>query len=230
MKLTQRAIDLVKEFEGMRLKAYLDPVGIVTIGYGYTNRAGFGPGVKMGDVWTEEKADVMLVQGLNLFGDKIKPHIKAPITANQFGAFVSLAYNIGWQSFIKSTALKRFNAGDTNGAAEAMMWWNKAGGEVLRGLTRRRQAEVDLFLSEPRAAHSAGASVKPDPERTSPAKSTTLQAAAGAAVSGAGSAAYAVGQLDSTAQTVVAVGAVIAGLCLAWIMRERLRKWAGGDR
>ena len=230
MKLTQRAVDLVKEFEGMRLKAYLDPVGVLTIGYGYTNRAGYGPGVKTGDVWTEEQAEAMLEQGLEMFADKIRPYIHAPITDNQFGAFVSLAYNIGWQSFIKSTALRRFNNGDIEGAAAAMLWWNKAGGRVLRGLVRRRQAEVDLFMSEPRAAHSSGASIKPDPERSSAIKSTTLQATAGAAVSGAGSAAYAIGQLDSTAQTVVIVGAVVAGLCLAWIMRERLRKWAGGDR
>ena len=227
MKLTQRAVDLVKEFEGKRLDAYLDPVGIVTIGYGYTNRAGFGPGVQMGDVWTEAKADAMLAQGLEMFADKIRPHIKRPITDDQFGAFVSLAYNIGWQSFIKSTALKRFNRGDTAGAADAMLWWNKAGGKVLRGLTRRRQAEVDLFMSETREAASAGAAAKPDPE-PSAAKSTTLQAAAGAAVSGAGSAAYALGQLDSTAQTVVIAGAVLAGLCLLWIMRERIKKLAAG--
>jgi uncharacterized protein (TIGR02594 family) len=84
---------------------------------------------------------------------------------------------------------------------------------------RRSPNEIEVEATNPASKN-----------RTSPAKSTTLQAAAGAAVSGAGSAAYAVGQLDSTAQIVVAVGAVVAGLCLAWIMRERLRKWAGGDR
>ena len=66
--------------------------------------------------------------------------------------------------------------------------------------------------------------------RSSAAKSTTLQATAGAAVSGAGSAAYAIGQLDDTAQTVVIVGALLAGLCLLWIARERIKKWAAGDR
>jgi len=66
--------------------------------------------------------------------------------------------------------------------------------------------------------------------RTTPFQSTTLQAAVGAAVSGAGSVAHALGQLDGDAQTYVVVGAVLAGLCLIWIMRERLRKWAGGDR
>jgi lysozyme len=229
MKLTQAAVDLVKHFEGKRLKAYLDPVGVVTIGYGYTNRAGFGPGVKKGDTWTEEKADEMLRRGLEMFGEKIRPHIKARATDEQFGAFVSLAYNIGWQSFIRSTALKRFNAGDVAGCAEAMLWWNKSGGKVMRGLVRRREAEVSLFWGG--GAHKEDmANVTPDPERSTPAKSTTIQAATGAAATGVGTAAYAVGQLDSTAQLVVIGGAVLICIFALWIAKERLRKWAEGVR
>jgi len=144
--ISDDAIALVKEFEGKELRAYLDPVGVVTIGYGYTNRAGYGPGVKIGDVWTERQADEMLREGLTRFARQIHPGFKIKPNPDQFGAFVSLAYNIGPGAFLSSTALKRWNAGDVEGAAEALQWFNKAGGKVLRGLVRRREAEAALVL------------------------------------------------------------------------------------
>lgn len=146
MKINKATVDLVKKFEGLKLKAYICPAGIVTIGYGYTNRAGFGPGVRMGDVWTEQMADEMLHEGLERFSRQMIPMFKRQPTENQFGAFVSLAYNIGVGAFSKSTSLRRFNAGDIAGSAEALTWFNKAGGKVLRGLVRRREAEKALFL------------------------------------------------------------------------------------
>lgn len=147
MKVNQATVDLVKEFEGKKLNAYLDPVNVVTIGYGYTNRAGFGPGVKMGDTWSEHMAEEMLAEGLDRFAAEIRPLFKRIPNENQFGAMVSLAYNIGTGAFARSTCLKRFNAGDVVGASEALTWFNKAGGKVLRGLERRREAEKALFLT-----------------------------------------------------------------------------------
>lgn len=147
MNINQATVDLVKEFEGLRLKAYRDPVGVVTIGYGYTNRAGFGPGVDMGDVWTEDRAEEMLRKGLDVFADQIRPHFTREPNENQFGAMLSLTYNIGAGAFADSTCLRRFNEGDEEGAAEALTWFNKAGGKVLRGLVRRREAERQLFLT-----------------------------------------------------------------------------------
>lgn len=148
-EISDNAIDLVKRFEGCELRAYRDPVGVLTIGYGYTNRAGYGPGVKDGDVWTEEQADAMLRDGLERFAAGIQPHFTRKPNPDQFGAFVSLAYNIGQGAFIKSTALRRWNAGDVAGSAEALQWFNKAGGRVLSGLVRRREAEAALLLSSP---------------------------------------------------------------------------------
>lgn len=147
MKINAATVDLVKEFEGLRLEAYRDPVGIPTIGYGYTSDAGFGPGVKMGDVWTEEQAEEMLSEGLDRFAAKIRPLFTRIPNENQFGAMLSLSYNIGAGAFARSTCLKRFNAGDVAGAAEALTWWNKAGGRKLAGLVRRREAEKALFLT-----------------------------------------------------------------------------------
>lgn len=227
-EIIQEAVDLVKHFEGKYLEAYHDPVGIVTIGYGYTNRAGYGDGVKMGDVWTEEKAERMLVEGLSRFADRIRPHFKRQPTPNQFGAFVSLAYNIGPGAFAKSTALRKFNAGDINGAANAILMWNKAGGKVLRGLVRRREAERVLFLAE-----SNEARVQPDKPNENIAKSTTLQAAAAVGASGVAAGTQvvdAVSVLPPVSQYILIGAGVVFALGLLWICKERIRKWADGDR
>jgi lysozyme len=228
--IPQAAVDLVKEFEGCRLQAYLDPVGIPTIGYGLTTGALPGVVVQMGMTITQREADEYLERTLARFADQIWPAFSRYPQPHQFGAMVSLAYNIGTGAFRKSTALKRFNAGDTAGTAEAMLWWNKAGGKVLRGLVRRREAEVALFLGEPDGVAVAETSAKPDSMRENLASSTTIGATAGTAIAGATGAATAISQLDGAAQLVVIGAAVLAGLLLIWIARERLRRWAEGVR
>lgn len=135
------AYDLLKEFEGLRLEAYKDVAGVWTIGYGHTG------GVKAGDSITLEQAKQLLDQDLVRFEKAVNDGVKRPMTQNQYNAFVSLAYNIGVSGFLGSTALRRFNAGDVKGAADAITWWNQAGGKVVKGLVRRRAAERDLFLT-----------------------------------------------------------------------------------
>ena len=147
MKINAAALQLVKDFEGFRADAYADPVGIWTIGYGTTARAGLGIDPKPGMKITEAEASRLLMAGLEKFARLIVPGIKVPVTDNEFGAMLSLAYNIGPGAFLKSSVLRRFNAGDKAGAADAFLMWNKAGGKVLKGLTRRREAERALFLS-----------------------------------------------------------------------------------
>lgn len=150
--INQATFDLVEEFEGLRLKAYKDAVGVWTIGYGTTAAAGLGIDPKAGMSITEAEAKSLLAEGLERFAASIRPKITAPINDNEFGAFLSLAYNIGPGAFAKSSALRKFNAGDKAGAADAILLWNKAGGKVLAGLTRRRKAERELFMT-PVAAH-----------------------------------------------------------------------------
>lgn len=145
--INKATLDLVKEFEGLRLKAYKDAVGVWTIGYGITAAAGLGIVPKAGMSITEDEAESLLLKGLEKFAGSIRPKITAPINDNEFGAFLSLAYNIGPGAFAKSSALRKFNAGDKVGAADAILLWNKAGGKVLAGLKRRREAERALFLS-----------------------------------------------------------------------------------
>jgi lysozyme len=153
MIVNQAAIDLIKEFEGFEEKAYRDPVGILTIGYGTTKAAGVGIDPQLGMTITQDDAERYLQLAVQKFAAKIEDMIDVPVTDNQFGALVSLAYNIGPSALAKSTVMKRLNAGDYQGAADAFAMWNKAGGKVLAGLTRRRAAERALFLKpddEPR--------------------------------------------------------------------------------
>jgi len=149
--MNEATIALVKSFEGFEPTAYVDPVGILTIGYGTTAAAGVGIIPRPGMTITEAEATEYLMRGLDKFAGQIRDGIRAPINENEFGAFVSLAYNIGPGAFLSSTALRKFNAGDKAGAADAFLLWNKGtvNGKkvVLNGLVRRREAERALFLT-----------------------------------------------------------------------------------
>lgn len=142
MKISQKGVSLVKEFEGFELKAYRDSVGVVTIGYGST-----GSHVFMGQVITEPQAEALLIKDLSRFESGVNDLVKVPLTQNQFDALVSFSFNLGLGNLKSSTLLKKLNAKDYLGASKEFERWNKAGGKVLNGLTRRRLAEKELFLS-----------------------------------------------------------------------------------
>lgn len=145
--IPQTAVDLVAEFEGFRSHAYLCPAGVWTIGYGTTEASGVGLHIDAGRSVSEPHARLYLRHTLANFGEKIRPKVLAPLDLNQWAAMLSLAYNIGPKAFARSSVLRLFNAGDTQGAADAFRMWNKAGGKVLKGLKRRREAERALFLT-----------------------------------------------------------------------------------
>jgi lysozyme len=171
MNINQATVDLVKKWEGFKPDAYLCPAGVWTIGYGITAGAGIGVTPKRGDKVTREEAERHLRLALERFAAQIRPAITAPINENEFGAFLSLAYNIGVGGFRGSSALRHFNAGDKARAAEAIKLWNKAtvNGKrvVLQGLVNRREDEVRLFRSPPTARPVAP--VSPAPPTTPPA-------------------------------------------------------------
>ena len=147
MKISSRGLELIKDFEGFSSSAYLDVVNIPTIGWGNTFYED-GTKVKMGDQITKTDALKLLEVVANRdFADKIFPSIKVKVSQSQFDAMVSLAYNIGAGAFLKSTLLKKVNAGDFAGAGEEFLRWNKTGGKEVLGLTRRREREKQLFLS-----------------------------------------------------------------------------------
>jgi lysozyme len=144
-KIAKPGLDLIKSFEGLQLTAYLDIVGVPTIGYGCTN------GITKDDVKnkrsiTEQQATDMMLHELEQFENGVEKCVTIPISQNQFDALVAFSYNVGLGALQKSTLLKILNAGDVSGAAEQFLRWNKAGGAEVKGLTRRRQAERSLFL------------------------------------------------------------------------------------
>ena len=147
MKISNNGINLIKHFEGLSLKPYLDVVNIPTIGWGNTFYED-GTKVTLKDKpITEERALKLLEVVVNRdFADKIFPSIKVKVSQSQFDAMVSLAYNIGVGAFLKSTLLKKVNAKDFTGASEEFLRWNKASGKEVLGLTKRREREKQLFL------------------------------------------------------------------------------------
>lgn len=146
MKTNKDGIQLIKLFEGVHLKPYLDPIGIPTIGIGCIKYED-GRKVTMKDpAITDQRAIELLEHFLDLFEKQIEPLLKVKLNSNQFSAVVSFVYNVGPGNFEKSTLLKKINAKDFAGAANEFARWNKAGGKVLAGLTRRREAEKVLFL------------------------------------------------------------------------------------
>jgi lysozyme len=136
------ALSLIKEFEGLSLKAYKCPADVWTIGYGTTR------GVKPGQVISVAEAEAMLRADVDRFAKGVAESVKVPLAQHQFDALVSFAYNVGLGAFRTSTMLRLINKGELASAAKQFARWNRAGGRVLAGLTRRREAERKLFEGE----------------------------------------------------------------------------------
>jgi len=146
MKVNAEGYALLKRFEGCRLKAYLCPANVWTIGYGNTFYED-GTKVKQGDVITQQRADELAKFIVEQFADSIRPLIKQSLNDNQFSACVSLAYNIGIGGFKKSSVLKKLNVNPLDASiADSFRMWNKGGGVVLKGLVNRREAEIQLYF------------------------------------------------------------------------------------
>ncbi|HHA1489053.1 TPA: lysozyme [Enterobacter hormaechei subsp. xiangfangensis] len=146
MQTSEKGIALIKEFEGCKLTAYQDSVGVWTIGYGWTQPVDGKP-IRAGMTIKQETAERLLKTGLVSYESDVSRLVKVGLNQGQFDALVSFTYNLGARSLSTSTLLRKLNAGDYAGAADEFLRWNKAGGKVLNGLTRRREAERALFLS-----------------------------------------------------------------------------------
>jgi lysozyme len=147
-----RAVNLIKKWEGLSLKAYLCSAKVWTIGFGST-----GAHVKPGMTITLQEAEELLKKDLQRFVNALDKH-KLELNNNQYCACISLMFNIGIAAFNNSTLLKKLKAKDYKGAAEGFLKWNKVKGTVLKGLTNRREDERKLFL-EPMAAEATIAPV-----------------------------------------------------------------------
>jgi GH24 family phage-related lysozyme (muramidase) len=142
-------INLVKQFEGFSPQAYLDTSGLPVVGYGQTKI--HGKTVRMGQYITQAQADVALQQELAHLQKMVKSYVEVDLNPHQLGALTSLVFNAGSRILTNSTLIRKLNAGDYEGAAKEFPRWNKAnkGGRlvVFPGLTRRRIAEQQLFLT-----------------------------------------------------------------------------------
>jgi len=145
MLTNQAGIELIKEFEGLRLRAYLCPAGVPTIGYGTTVYP-TGRKVQMGEQITAEQAEEYLRSDLRAFERNAESMLRVSVNENQFAALVSFSYNVGSQALQRSTMLRFINDNRFADAAGEFARWNMAAGKPLAGLTRRRAAERELFL------------------------------------------------------------------------------------
>lgn len=142
MKTGQYGIDLIKKYESCKLTAYKCPAGVWTIGYGHTQ------GVKQGDKIDQNQADKFLGDDLIKSENGINAACRKELTQWQFDALVSFVFNVGYGAFRASTLLEYINMGKFTQAALEFAKWNKAGGKVLEGLTKRRKDEKALFLKK----------------------------------------------------------------------------------
>lgn len=153
MKISEAGLSLIKSFEGCVLTAYLDAVGIWTVGYGHT-----GPNVHRGLKITQSQAEEILLQDVRRFELGVANNVRVSLNQNEFDALVSFAFNVGVNALKGSTLLRLLNEGASRSiVAGEFLRWNKGDGKVLEGLTRRRQAEKALFLQKtrhPLLAHS----------------------------------------------------------------------------
>lgn len=141
--INQAGLALLKQCEGCRLQAYKDVRGILTIGYGQT-----ADWITPDTLLTQEQADALLKQSLSALENSVTNAVTVSISDNQFSALVCFAYNVGITALLGSTLLRELNAGEYENAADQFLRWNKSGGVVYPGLTKRRELERELFMQE----------------------------------------------------------------------------------
>ena len=139
MEISQEGLSLIKKFEGCELESYKCAAGVWTIGYGSTK------GVEEGMEISQERADMLLLEDVEVFEEAVNKLVEVSLEQNQFDALVSWTFNLGSTNLQNSTLLKVLNNEDYEGVPSQIKRWNKAGGEVLQGLVRRREAEALLF-------------------------------------------------------------------------------------
>lgn len=132
-------------FEGNKLVGYADPVGIPTACVGHT-----GPEVKVGQKYTPQQCNALLVKDMTVHGQAVLDLVTVDLTQPTYDALADFTFNVGVGAFKRSILLKKLNAGDYQGACDELPKWNKAGGKVLPGLTKRRAAEYKLCIQYPK--------------------------------------------------------------------------------
>ena len=139
MEISQEGLSLIKKFEGCKLQSYKCAAGVWTIGYGSTN------GIEEGMEISQERADMLLLEDVEVFEKAVNELVEVPLEQNQFDSLISWTFNLGPTNLKNSTLLKVLNNKNYDEVPTQIKRWNKAGGKVLQGLIRRREAEALLF-------------------------------------------------------------------------------------
>ena len=142
MEISEEGMNLIKNFEGLRLEAYKCSAGKWTIGYGHT-----GMDIKKGMIITKEQAEKYFMQDILIHSNNVSKLVKISLTQKEFDALVSFEYNIGYGNFSKSTMLKLLNSGNKQDAIKEFDKWIYAGGKEINGLKIRRAKEKAYFIS-----------------------------------------------------------------------------------
>lgn len=160
-RVNAAGLSLVKQWEGLKTRAYLDVGGVWTVGYGHTSAAG-APVAKPGMTISEVQADEILRTDLAIFEERVSRLVKVPLTDNQFAVLVSFDFNTGRLG--KSTLLKKLNNGDYDAVPLELMKWVNAGGKRIKGLVNRRSAEAGLWAKGEYVASSTVVAAPKPPE------------------------------------------------------------------
>ena len=232
MRMSAAGLAVVKEFEGLRLKAYKCPAAVWTIGYGHTSAAG-NPIVTPELVITNDEAEQILERDMVQYEDGVRKFVKVELTQNQFDALVDFAYNAGVGALQKSTLLKKVNAGKFDEVPAEFMKWTKGGGKELPGLVRRRRAEVKLWRGLDTEAPVPTSQARFQPDQPKASKSITQSKEANAAVAAGGLGTIAVVQevmpmvreggdlLGSLSPTILILFVIIAAAAAVWYFRKQ---------
>lgn len=145
--LSGKGIEFLKQWEGVKYEVYLDPIGLPTVGVGHLLTEDEKRTYKVGQKITAQEVDALLRRDISSTVRAVNNWVIHELDQHEFDAVVSLVFNIGVNAFKRSTLLKKLNRGQDKEAAKEFLRWNRAGGKVIRGLTRRRESEMDLFLN-----------------------------------------------------------------------------------
>jgi lysozyme len=166
MEINNAGLTLIESFEGFSPTWYADPAhgwAVPTVAFGHTDSAGSPKYAETKNkVFTKAEGREILRRDLRQYAAAVEKAVKVPLNDNQFAALVSFTYNVGAGALAKSTLVKKLNAGNYGAVRSELAKWNKAGGKVMKGLTRRRAAEADLF--EAKAASPAPVQPSPAPK------------------------------------------------------------------
>ena len=215
-QISPHGLAKLKQWEGLKTKAYKDAGGVWTIGYGHTAMAG-SPQPYQGQVITAAEAENILLKDLVQYEAAIENNVNVKLNDNQFAALVSFAFNVGIGAFKNSTLLKKLNQGDFNAVPTELMKWTKAGGKKLQGLVNRRRAEGYLWME---GAFVTSKDVVPEPKKENLLLKPEVLGPVGSVLSGTSAIATGAGPVQWALAVVMVICVAIGLYYLVKGMRE----------